>query len=443
MFKLSFLEKLFQENLFILRQPASIILIQLIFLSFPFISTANDEKIFQDAKKYTVEIKTGIKIPFMEDEKGSFSGAGFLVDKEKGWILTNAHVISYSPSITQAAFFNNDFYTAEKIYVDPYLDLAIIKVTPSNLPEEAAQASLECKDRPSVGHPVGAFGHPWGYSFTGTRGIISGLTSKVGGEMLQTDAPINNGNSGGPLISLKTGRIIGISTSKVDSDDNQNTNFAEQIIYACRVLEILQGGENPSPPKLNIIFQKDIENNGKLIVAKSYLKNDQLPLKEGDLIQEVLGFPGQIKNEGQFVHALRGRLNGIKLKILRDGKSNVVSGKMEPESFVIDRKGLFFSGALVSSHSWRDQPEVNYPPLFIHYVEEGSLADIKGMNYAHLYSVDGEKIGTVDKLHQHLLNSQNKKVMFKLMKTSDAATTIFEYFEVPLEIQDLMILKHH
>jgi len=287
MFRLSFVELLFPEKAKIMRRPVSIIIILLFFLSFPFISKADDEKIFQDAQKYTVEIDTGIKIPFMEDEKGSSSGAGFLVDKKRGWILTNAHVASYSPSISQIAFFNHDFKTAKKIYVDPYLDLAILKVSPSDIPEEAVNASLECKDLPSVGHPVGAFGHPWDYSFTGTRGIISGLTSKVGGEMLQTDAPINNGNSGGPLISLKTGRIIGISTSKVDSDDNQNTNFAEQIIYACRVLKILRDGGNPSPPELNVIFQEDIENNGKLIVAKSYLKKDQLQLEEGDIIQKV------------------------------------------------------------------------------------------------------------------------------------------------------------
>lgn len=442
MFRHAFAGRLFPYLIKDLRRTSLIILNFLIFLSIPSLTSADDEKIFRDAQKYTVEIDTGIRIPFMEDVKGSFSGAGFLVDKEKGWILTNAHVASYSPSISQAAFYDHDFQPVEKIYVDPYLDLAILKA--KIIPEEAVQAELECEDRPSVGHPVGAFGHPWGYSFTGTRGIISGLTAKVGGEMLQTDAPINSGNSGGPLISLKTGRIVGISTSKVDSDEDQNTNFAEQIIYACRILQILKDGGNPSPPKLNIIFQEDLENNGKLIVAKSYLGKNQLPLKEGDLIQEVLKVPGKIKNEGQFVHALRGRLENVALKIFRDGKSRIISGKLEPQNLITDRKGIFFSGALVSGNEWRDQPEVNYPLLFIHYIEEGSLAEIKGMAYAYLYSVDGMKIRTLEKLHEYLMNSQKKKkkVTFKLMKTSSSATSIFKYFEVPLEIQDLMILKH-
>ncbi len=262
--------------------------------------------------------------------------------------------------------------------------------------------------------------------------------------MLQTDAPINSGNSGGPLISLKTGRIVGISTSKVDSDEDQNTNFAEQIIYACRVLQILKEGGNPSPPKLNLVFQDDLENNGKLIVAKTYLNKDQLQLQEGDMIQEILTVPGEINNEGQLVHALRGRLDNLSLKIIRNGESKTITGKIEPESFITDRQGILFSGVLISSHTFRDQSEINYPPLLIHYVEKGSLAEIRGVDHARLYSVDGKKIKTLENLRIHLEDSQknNKKVIFKLMKISDSATTIFKYFEIPLKIQDLMILKH-
>ena len=66
---------------------------------------ANDEKVFNDAIKYTVEIRTKIKIPFIEDENGVFYGAGFLIDKKRGWILTNAHVASYSPSEIRVAFY--------------------------------------------------------------------------------------------------------------------------------------------------------------------------------------------------------------------------------------------------------------------------------------------------------------------------------------------------
>ena len=105
---------------------------------------------------------------------------------------------------------------------------------------------------PPVGHPVGAFGHPWRLQFTGTRGIISGVTSRYRTELLQTDAPINQGNSGGPLISLEDGRIVGINTAGIRGA--QNTNFAVAMKYACRIVELLRAGADPSPPDLGLVF---------------------------------------------------------------------------------------------------------------------------------------------------------------------------------------------
>ena len=144
----------------------------------------------------------------MEDSKETSNGAGFLIDRNRGWILTNAHVVSYSPSIHKIAFHNHDYISAQKIYVDPNLDLAILQVPSSEIPKTAHEAKLDCNSNVSTGHPVGAFGHPWGYSFTGTRGIISGIDDV---EMLQTDAPINPGNSGGPLFN-EDGDVIGINS---------------------------------------------------------------------------------------------------------------------------------------------------------------------------------------------------------------------------------------
>ena len=93
-------------------------------------------------------------------------------------------------------------------------------------------AELDCESEPGTGHPVGAFGHPWGLDYTGTRGIISGRTAKLGGEMLQTDAPINQGNSGGPLISLLNGKIVGINTAKVNKPRDEDSNLVVPIAQA-------------------------------------------------------------------------------------------------------------------------------------------------------------------------------------------------------------------
>lgn len=83
----------------------------------------------------------------------------------------------------------------------PYLDLAVLKLAEEQRAGLEA-ARLDCGELPPVGRPVGAFGHPWGLTYTATRGIVSGVTAQFEGELLQIDAPINGGNSGGPLLSL-------------------------------------------------------------------------------------------------------------------------------------------------------------------------------------------------------------------------------------------------
>ena len=93
----------------------------------------SDEDYFEQALTYTVEITSQIKTPFREDAQGIFSGAGFLVDKERGWIVTNAHVASYSPAKITVSFKDEDFVPGETVYVDRYLDLAVIKIAPEKI----------------------------------------------------------------------------------------------------------------------------------------------------------------------------------------------------------------------------------------------------------------------------------------------------------------------
>ena len=165
----------------------------------------NGEAVFKKAPAYTVQIRTVVEMPFADDERGSGLGSGFVVDAKRGWVMTNAHVAARSPSQIRIAFRGGEYKPATKVYVDPYLDLAILQLNDAQR-QELRAAKLDCGEMPSMGHPVGAFGHPWGLYYTGTRGIVSGVTARFRGEMLQTDAPINGGNSGGPLISLETGK---------------------------------------------------------------------------------------------------------------------------------------------------------------------------------------------------------------------------------------------
>ena len=116
--------------------------------------------------------------------------------------------------------------------------------------------------------------------------------------------------------------------------------------YACRVLHLLQAGKDPSPPRLSTLFYEDLDDEGKLTVAQTYLSDDTLSLKIGDTITAVAGVSDEIRNEGQLIHALRGRLEEVKLEVTRSGKQVTVAGRLKPAARVMDRNGVYAAGIL-------------------------------------------------------------------------------------------------
>ena len=88
----------------------------------------NGEDIFKRAPLYTVQIRTTVDMPFSGDYRSSSMGAGFVVDAERGWVMTNAHVAAHSPSQIRVRFQGGDYAEATKVYVDPYLDLAVLEL---------------------------------------------------------------------------------------------------------------------------------------------------------------------------------------------------------------------------------------------------------------------------------------------------------------------------
>jgi S1-C subfamily serine protease len=401
----------------------------------------SDEDYFEQAITYTVEITSQIKTPFEEDSQGIYSGAGFLVDKERGWIVTNAHVASYSPAKIKVSFKDEDFVPGETVYVDRYLDLAVIKINPENISNDKTEVNLKCDGDLKIGHPVGAFGHPWDFSYTGTKGIVSGKTSHFGNQLLQTDAPINRGNSGGPLISLKTGEVVGINTSSYDSDDDQNTNFAEQVKFVCRVLELLKQGKDPSSVKVPFNFLTDPFKGQTNVVSNVYLKDGLIDLQVGDKIVKVIGY-GPLKNEGDFIHALRGRSDDFSLEILRDGDTKIISGKLDRHDHIVNRKGVMVSGMLISDYWFRDMSLLDLPRLSIHFVKSGSLAEgllIESGVYLEL--IDGKSFNTLESLYSYLKEREGKEIKIKTTSTGGADLNYYlTHYEHILRVKGLKFL---
>jgi S1-C subfamily serine protease len=398
------------------------------------------EDIFGRAVHYTVQIKTAVPVPFEGEEQGAWSGAGFLVDGRRGWIMTNAHVASRSPSTIEVGFKDRDFVDAKKVYVDPYLDLAIIAIDNSFIPPGSVMPELDCGDLPRVGHSVGAFGHPWGLSFTGTRGIISGITSRFLEENLQTDAPINQGNSGGPLISLQHGRIVGINTATLAEKNAQNVNFALPMKYACRILELLREGKNPSPPELPVQFFKEVDERRELRVVNSFLDPEKLSLKPGDTILSVEESPEQLENETRLVHALRGRLENFGLVVNRGGDILRLKGSLEPKPFILERKGVYFSGILFGRLYLRDQKVMPIGRIMVHSVQKGSIGNSSNVEREDILDgVDGHDVQSLEDLYGKLGRvKDHEKITLRLKRfTEPPADSIFEYIEQTIRVEGL------
>jgi S1-C subfamily serine protease len=146
---------------------------------------------------------------------GSALGSGFVVDTS-GHIVTNYHVVQGADEI-RVSFSNRDTVQAELVGVDPSTDLALLKVDASA--SALTPLPLGNSDKVDVGDPVVAIGNPFGLDRTATAGIVSAVQRQIQApderfaidHVIQTDAPINKGNSGGPLLNTR-GQVIGVNT---------------------------------------------------------------------------------------------------------------------------------------------------------------------------------------------------------------------------------------
>jgi S1-C subfamily serine protease len=140
-------------------------------------------------------------------------GSGFIISPE-GFIVTNCHVAENSEKI-EVELQDGTVYSAETVGLDPYTDLAVLKIYTENLPYITFLEKAELR----VGQLAIAIGNPLGFQCSVTTGVVSALgrtlTSRTGrsiDNVIQTDAALNPGNSGGPLVD-STGRVIGVNTA--------------------------------------------------------------------------------------------------------------------------------------------------------------------------------------------------------------------------------------
>jgi len=211
-------------------------------------------------------------------------GSGFIVDKE-GHILTNNHVIDQA-QLVEVTLWNKRKYKATIVGVDKNHDLALLQI--HDVPD-LQPATLADSTSLMVGQRVYALGNPFGFSGTMTRGIISAIRSvampsgnKID-DAIQTDASVNPGNSGGPLLNSH-GDVIGITTLIASNpnggaEQSAGIGFAIPIQTAKAVLEDFQRYGRARRPSLDIVT---------LPIGPDLAQEIGLPADSGVLIERVL-----------------------------------------------------------------------------------------------------------------------------------------------------------
>jgi serine protease Do len=357
-------------------------------------------------------------------------GSGVVISPD-GYIVTNNHVVDGAVDI-RVTTSNRRVLKAKLIGTDPLTDLAVLKV---NAPELASAPWGDSKEvRP--GQTVLAFGNPYGFRFTVTRGIVSAVNranpdpsnpSKPG-EFIQTDAAINPGNSGGPLVNAR-GEVVGINTFLISpSGTFSGMGFAipSQIVRPTVETLIRDGkirhgrmgiGIADVTPENAKFFGDKAAMGGVVTQVETDSPAAKAGLEIGDVITEVDGHKVNDAGELQVVVGQKQPGTKIELTVLRDGKMMTLPVTLE-ELGSHNGEGASASGESTGKMRWglglgNLTPDVRaqlQAPTDIHgavieQVQPGSPADIAGLQQGDIIlEVNRHKVQSASDVQQALSN---------------------------------------
>jgi serine protease Do len=269
-------------------------------------------------------------------------GSGVIISPD-GYIVTNNHVIDGAVDI-RVTMSNREVLSAKLVGADPLTDLAVIKVNGTNLPSVPWGKSAGLHP----GQTVLAFGNPYGYRFTVTRGIVSALNRpnpdasdrRKLGEFIQTDAAINPGNSGGALVNAH-GELIGINTFLISSSGSfSGMGFAIPSQIVQPTVDTLIRDGKVTHAFIGIQIADVTPDNAKFFQmnkAEGALVSDVEPdapgakagLRRGDVITELNGQPVTDAGQLQMLVGQKRPGDTIHLSVMRESKSSNISVTLE------------------------------------------------------------------------------------------------------------------
>jgi Do/DeqQ family serine protease len=338
------------------------------------------------------------------------AGSGVIVDAERGYILTNHHVIGDADKI-QISLIDGTVHDAEIVGSDPATDIALIKVDVEGL----VDMPIGDSDGARVGDFVIAIGNPFGLSHTVTSGIISalgrtGISRDSYEDFIQTDASINPGNSGGALVNMN-GELIGINSAIISrSGGNVGIGFAVPTEIASSIMsQILDFGEirrGLLGVNIQTIDAEAAEalgsevDGGALITGVQPESAAELAgLEVGDIIVEVN------KKEVDGAAELRNRIGllrsgeQVNIKYVRDNKTlstQAELGQAQSQMVLGEEIHPGLAGSIFSAVSGTSEDGIE-----IGEVQEGSAAAQRGLQTGDLIThVNRARIRALDDLRE-------------------------------------------
>ncbi|RDI48793.1 Do family serine endopeptidase [Aquicella lusitana] len=347
---------------------------------------------------------------------GTFTSvaSGVIVDAQKGYILTNAHVINDAQSVT-VTLSDGRHYTGKIIGLDKPSDIALLQIKAKNLIAVPIADSNKLK----VGDFVAAIGNPFGLlNQTVTSGIVSALGRTTLGiegyeNFIQTDAPINPGNSGGALINMQ-GELVGINTAILSPDRGSiGIGFAIPVNMAKSVMDqlieygnvkrgVLGIGAQDITPELANAFNLEIEKGAAVTQVLPDSPAQQAGIEIGDIITAVNGSP--IKNASDVVNTI-GFLrvdSKTNIDIIRHKKHmtiNVQLSDPKKRKQFIERANPFLYGVGLKDFSLLSPIHGNVLGVLVVSVEQDSNAwhsDLRAGDV--ITSVNQQKVKNIDEL---------------------------------------------
>ena len=366
----------------------------------------------------------------LKKDSESSIGSGFIYDSD-GHIITSAHVVQNYINI-HVTLSNEKSYKAKIIALDPKTDIALIKIAEKNL----LSAKLVSSSNLKIGNWVLAAGNPYGIGNSYSAGIISAISRNLKDsqiqEFIQTDATINNGNSGGPMFNIK-GEVVGVNSAILSpTGGSVGLGFAvpsDVVIHVADQLKKtgkVQRGwigvivrdisseiadamnlESSKGAFINDVVKNSPADNAGLIASDVVLRINNIEIDNMRKLPKIIA-KHKINEYANFTISRRGKIKNLKILVSPSPSEILNSNEIELDS---DQSFNFLNISAISltkDHKSYLNIAQNISAIMVTNVKDNSQAQLKGLKKGDLIiSVNQNKISTIKDMNKAIKDAKN------------------------------------